>query len=998
MPHDPCKRACARNRVNQKRKKSCVNFIHARSYVYKMMMCFFAFLLHSLVRAYLCVSLEVSISENGTDSGTCLNGITSCRTMDYVMRSLSEANYSSTSIVVTVSNNQYFTEPDFTLARNLTLLIQGNAIGQKPSITCTNYSQISFVSVEGSVSLERLTFEQCSGPHGYGLDFLRFYDCTITDSKGIGIIDSTYVDIESSDFGFVQPYSLESSLLISHNLLAGTTVFISNCTFISKCTGSAAIWITNANVQIRGNVTIANSTGYLGGAVRLTRSKVTTLGNATVFFVNNFAQYGSAVYMEEMSCPLLDTSNGNLSIQTINSKQSCVFIDNPTNLSACLSLTSFLYYVGNGSNCSISTSATSLSVQPNAEFTVIPGMDIILNLLVTDFFQNSVTCEGEVSINQQDGVIAYCNDPVDSIYLSCPLYIPQKQFTTLASAMGWNSTVQVQSAVEPSNTTGNISITFTCEANGKPNASVSFQLRKCPNFIMQFNNITHTCECISPNIGKDNYVCSVNYGAACIRSGYWKGWDQNKSVVLPCLSCKTSGLPCPLTTDASFHLLNEQPDNQCTGNKAGLLCSECKNGYYFSFPPLRCVADNSCSMMHSFGLLAITTIFEFTKAIIIFIVVSNKLGAVFSQGSEGMSHKSLGVGYFFSPLFFMASIGRLPLSLSQFSVLKFIVQAFRTITHLPLDIFGEIKWCFFPSLGALGIFAFQFLGPVVVVTMLTVTYTLVWLCPKVLAKFHPSPMQSISLLVLFTFWSLAATCINILQYKIVGENARVQLQPDLPYFTGLHLPLAIISIVFMVFLIFPLVIFLMVSPFLWKYINLSKVKPFLDEFQSCYKKSYRWYPSVYFIAWLVIVGFGNLASYLIIYVIVFLTLCILLAIFQPYEVRWLNSVDMLLLLDLLVMTQLLYHQTVIAAENVFITAMVYILVLVPLIFIGVGIIVLFITQCKPLTNSCCQNKSPMTMPDTAIPHELNTNAEQASHVIENSDEACRHRDSIIDDF
>ena len=99
---------------------------------------------------------------------------------------------------------------------------------------------------------------------------------------------------------------------------------------------------------------------------------------------NYFAQYGSAVYMEDMSCPLLNTSSAALSVKTINSKHSCVYIANPTNLSTCLSPTSFLYHLGNSSDCTISTSATSLSVKMDAKFVVIPGKDLIMNLLIPE--------------------------------------------------------------------------------------------------------------------------------------------------------------------------------------------------------------------------------------------------------------------------------------------------------------------------------------------------------------------------------------------------------------------------------------------------------------------------------------------------------------------------------------------------------------------------------------------------------------------------------------
>ena len=956
---------------------------------------FVASLLYLLIYTNRCNSSKISVSDNGTDSWNCLNGIAFCRTVDYVMQSLSNYSYSSTSVTVTVFNDQYVMESNFILTSNLTLLIQGVrvAFGQKPNIKCSDFGRISFTSAQGSVSVQGLAFKQCSGPHGYGLNMLSFHDVTITDSKGIGIINTTFIAIVSCDFSFAQPYSGEASLVISH-AQAGT-ILISDCTFNSKCTGSTALWVTNGNVQIHGNVTIANSTGYLGGALRLTRSQVAAVGNATVSFVNNFAQYGSAVYMEDISCSTLNTPSGALSVQIINSKHSCVFINNPTNLSTCPSHTYFLYSFGNSSNCSVSTSATSLSVQLGAKFAVIPGKDIVLNLLVADYFQNRVTCDGAVYITQQYGAMTYCNNPADSTHLSCPLYVPQKQLMTLASAVGWNSTLQVQSAVEPTNTSSsNISVTFICGASGEPNASVSFQLQRCPSFIMQFNNTTHRCECITPSIGGENYMCSVNYGVACIRSGYWKGWDRNQSVVLPCLlPCKPSGPPCPLTTDASFHLLDEQPDNQCSGNKAGLLCStKCKDGYYLSFPPPRCLLITTCSLGYSFGLLTILVTFEFTKVIIIFVVVSNKLGAMFGSGG-GRSRKSLGVGYFFGSLFYMAAIGRLPiLSLPQFYVLRWIVETFRTITHLPLDVLGEIKWCFFPSFGALGIFTTQYLGPAVAVTMLMAVYILVCICPKAISKFHPSPMQSISLLILFTFWSLAATSINILQYTEVGNDIRVHLQPDLPYLTGLHLPLAIIASVILVFLIFPLVTFLMFSPFMWRCVNLSKFKPFLDEFQSCYRKSYRWYPAIYFLAWLVIVFTGNLAPYLTVYSVVFFVLCVFLALFQPYEVRWLNTVDMLLLLDLLVMTLLLLGQTVMTTENVLITGLVYILVLVPLLFIGIGIIVLFATQCG--CKNCFGNKRVVkkeTTKDVELPVKKSYGNGRSE-----DDDYCREQDSSVD--
>ncbi|KAL5479197.1 hypothetical protein EMCRGX_G022689 [Ephydatia muelleri] len=759
---------------------------------------------------------NISVTDNGNDYESCLfNGSFPCRTLHYVLEFLSSARpVSISAAAVMVRAHQQMQPKKYSLPPSISLVIKGNTKAYKTQVTCSGRGPLTFHSPHGSVAMEGLAFKKCSGPHGIGLSDLSFLDCTATDGRGIGIIDTARVRFVSSVFAFVQPYSREGNLVLSHTAPATTSVFISNCTFSNQYyyswSAAACIWVTNGNVHVNGNVTIANCTGYLGGA------------------------FGSAAYLEGVSCPLLDTSNGVLTVRVTNSKHSCVFIENPASLSTCLSLTTFPDFFGNDSNCSLSTSATSLSVQLDSSTSVIiPGMDVVMNLLVTDYFQNSATCEGGVYLSLQSGATVQCNSPVGSVYISCPLYMPQKQFMTFVSELGWNSTVQFKSIIEPGNANDN-----------------------------------------------------------------------------------------------------------CYSNRAELLCSKCKDGYYFSFPPLRCL-PSVCSLAHSFGMLIILITFEFTKVIIIFLVVSNKLGAVFpGTGKGGVSRRSLGVGYFFGSLFFMASIGRLPiLSLPQFYALKWIVEAFRTITHLPLDIVGEIQWCFFPSFGALGIFACQYLGPAVAAVMLAAMYIFVRLCPKVLSKFHPSPMQSISLLILFTFWSVAATSINILQY--------------------------------------------------------IEVKPFLDEFQSCYKKSYRWYPAIYFVAWLVIVGVDSVSLYLTIYTVVFFTLCILLAVFQPYEVHWLNTVDMLLLLDLLVTTMLLLQQTLLDAEDVVITGMVYVLMLVPLLFISGGISILFAMQCRVCKFR--RQKAPAPMEETAVPLVKMNQPAKIGETFNESWRACRSRDSIITD-
>ena len=121
---------------------------------------------------------------------------------------------------------------------------------------------------------------------------------------------------------------------------------------------------------------------------------------------------------------------------------------------------------------------------------------------------------------------------------------------------------------------------------------------------------------------------------------------------------------------------------------------------------------------------------------------------------------------------------------------------------------------------------------------------------------------------------MADTSVNILTpYKLVYRNSLsphtylVSVQPDFKYFSPEHLPIAIPALLVLLMVITPLVCVLLLSPDLTKVINLYRIKPFLDEFQSCYQDRYRWYSAVYFFVWIAII---NIQEYLEIFDLLFI--------------------------------------------------------------------------------------------------------------------------------
>ena len=110
----------------------------------------------------------------------------------------------------------------------------------------------------------------------------------------------------------------------------------------------------------------------------------------------------------------------------------------------------------------------------------------------------------------------------------------------------------------------------------------------------------------------------------------------------------------------------------------------------------------------------------------------------------------------------------------------------------------------------------------------------------------------------------------------------------------------------------------------------------MDEFQSCYKPKYRWYSATYIIACIFLILSNSIPP---VFQSVLLVVLFTHIILQPYQNRWLNTIDMLLLLNGLVVYSLLVQQIpnneILQFYKVFLA---YILVLLPFLYIFLGIV------------------------------------------------------------
>ena len=223
-----------------------------------------------------------------------------------------------------------------------------------------------------------------------------------------------------------------------------------------------------------------------------------------------------------------------------------------------------------------------------------------------------------------------------------------------------------------------------------------------------------------------------------------------------------------------------------------------------------------------------------------------------------------------------------------------------------------------------------------VAVVLLLTVYLARRSPKLVGRIQQSLLQAMCLLMFVLFWSLASTAISVITpvYLSGVEGAKVHLQPDLPYLSGGHIPLWIISVMILLIL-YSIVFVLTFSHFL----NLHRLKPVLDEFQSCYRDRYHWYGGFYFIMWTVLQILILTSNYQLFHtsvIILIVTHCLL----QPYCMKWLNMIDGFLLGSLSITSSLILVDVTayVSKSDDFSKVIVYMSVILPLCFISLGVV------------------------------------------------------------
>lgn len=293
--------------------------------------------------------------------------------------------------------------------------------------------------------------------------------------------------------------------------------------------------------------------------------------------------------------------------------------------------------------------------------------------------------------------------------------------------------------------------------------------------------------------------------------------------------------------------------------------------------------------------------------------------------------------------------------------LKIIVSVIKSFTQLDSNFLGHIPICLSTRLDSpLILQAFLYVNPILISIFVLTIVLLLRRCLNFSCGDNTAT-RAISLLFLLSFTSLTETSFLILKPLVFpgdDQSVYVYVEPSTLYLDPTkHLWLFVIALILISLFIVPSTFFLLLAPCLVRCVNLIKFKPFLDEFQGSYRDQFRWMAGFYFLCrllYLTILIIPSSHFLAVEYVLQFVSVGVvtLHAVLQPYKAYWLNLTDLLLLVDIAIVSMFngitgdVFFAEGSGISGVRMTAL-YILILLPLLYAMV-IVVVGVVQCPCL--------------------------------------------------
>ena len=815
---------------------------------------------------------------------------------------------------------------------------------------------------------------------------ILFFDSTFTNNT------STLPHIVKLEIGSLHNFDYTNDVTLAKNVLFGRVsfqnlVFSNNTASSSKedFNSAAILKLENAvdnnhalGARQRNNINMENLTFSSNLATALSIKKVYVTLSPPMYFFNNHGVYGGAIqsigsifktYLFENQTigPIMifEQNTAELGGALYSRGEpycSYIFIQDKYNGPANKSYFQAIdnYALSTGNDVFIYNPNCGQFVEETIDFSTGPNYINFTNSKMELFFGQKI--HHTAIVTDYKGHFESCLSQVNPVYSDNSGSVELMGGTETLLTSGYTVTDMYFSSINSSLQNVSISLVFAC-FNLDTFGSIDITISPCP-FGYEFKHDLGICECIHAK----EMNCDNGLGFACIKHNYWigeiktKDFDDDKTNVeihnCQYPFCTRNLKPCPIQGlhDTHFELPSQQ-DDQCNGLNGGLLCRGCREGAVFTFEAVKCIPVSHCHEWHPYIVILCAIAFQLLLSFLIIASLKTRY--------------KTGIGHIYGPVFFLSLMKILPFgSDKSLYNLKIVLSLFQSIALLNLEVIGEIPWCFFQECNHLLNYSIRLAAPLIVIVPLLINLRITKrFLPRQYSRLQFSALELVAFLFFICYWSVSNTSINLLTphiSKILGWRVSVSL--DAVY---LRDPIHIVGFVFAVlilgFICLPLVVLITFAPIIQKRFRMYHIQPLLDSFHSAYKRPFRWYSGVYFIAWIVLnCDLPYLATKVTIFAVSLMHFMI-----QPYHYQWLNAIDTFLLIIACLICSLLpgdMATTTLKLEEIIV---IYIVVIVVIIYIVVGgCVMIFKTQLLILRNKMTEAMSSKRR--NSIQHELHS--------------------------
>ena len=717
--------------------------------------------------------------------------------------------------------------------------------------------------------------------------------------------------------------------------------------------GGACAYFSSVSFMDNANVNFTSNTAVYGGAVALFDKFYATFQKAKVIFTNNMANYGGAILCDfssggRLSFDMQRDGGLNFYNNTALIWGNSISIDDIPNAcnKSCLNerLQGIAYMEDVQQH--ITTAPYKIALQTEShqhtiictEFDdayndctnyhvsdVMLGQKVSLKGYVYDFVDNLIPRETQIDIKSQ---IIDTNHTVQ---------IPQNPY------QDFDISIEGNEIISKYNYSMIITTFYYDYKYQRKDAAVQLSIQLSPCYLgFQHNSVTRRCECYDRD---DIVLCTGS--SSTIKRGYWLGAVEEKLTTTICPINYCNFTCCE--TSNGYHSLSPGRENQCTSHRSGIACGSCEEGYTLSYAA-ECVSVNKCSV--GWTVLAVTLTMLYWIVIVI--------------GVFAMMYYKLPIGYLYAITYYYSMVDVL---LNQYLYiypsLHTTINIISSVFKLDPQFLGQL--CLVKGLSGVDIQFIQYIHPLAISSILVMITLLARYSRNLSLLIARGIINVICLLLLLSYTSMVSTSLLMLRslkfYDV--DKIYTYLSPDIEYFNGRHLLYFTVAVICVVTIITGLPSIILFQPLLNQKMNLTRIKPLLDQFQGCFKDQYRWFAAYYMICRLVQIAIVVYSSDFMItqYTLIATSVAISLVhvIVRPYNNRILNTFDAFVLHLMIIITVVPVLDTFSSSEIVIIT---FILIFLPiLIFLLMGLIIHNATVNKLILSHCKIRSHKVTQGD-----------------------------------